>query len=59
MLWPMPDLPFKNDSCDGNLRVIARALQRPDLAVKEMNRVLKKGLVYISVPFIVGFPRFA
>ena len=51
------NLPFKNDSCD--LVICESSLEHfkdPILAVKEMNRVLKKeGLVYISVPFIVGF----
>ena len=51
------NLPFKNDSCD--LVICESSLEHfkdPVLAVKEMNRVLKTGgLVYVSVPFIVGF----
>ena len=51
------NLPFKNNSCD--LVICESSLEHfndPISAVREMNRILKKGgLVYISVPFIVGF----
>jgi len=51
------NLPFEDNSADA---VICESslehLKSPEKAVKEMHRVLKPGgLIYISVPFIVGF----
>lgn len=50
-------LPFKDNSCDA---VVCESslehFKNPDDAVMEFRRILKPGgLVYISVPFIVGF----
>ncbi|HCI04375.1 TPA: hypothetical protein DEW47_00105 [Patescibacteria group bacterium] len=51
------NLPFNDCSCD--LIICESSLEHfkdPISAAREMNRVLKKGgLIYISVPFIVGF----
>lgn len=50
-------LPFKNNSCDA---VVCESslehFKKPEDAVMEFRRILKPGgLVYVSIPFIVGF----
>lgn len=50
-------LPFETGSVDAVIaEMLLEHLERPEVAVAEMHRVLKQdGLLYITVPFMLGF----